>query len=84
MRRLIIALMLSLTACSAAAKEAPPIFDCTETTSEELFVLKLYECEKTRVYLFKDTLARDEWRSMAEEVGTVIVQVGDTWLVVTR
>lgn len=87
MRRLTILLILALGLAACGTPEppdAPPIFDCTETASEELFVLKMYECEKTRVYTFKDPLSRDEWRSMAEEVGTVIVQVSDHWLVVKR
>jgi hypothetical protein len=87
MKRLTILLVLALglVACgSAEGSDAPPIAGCTETASEELFVLKMYECEKTRVYTFKDPLSRDEWRSMAEEMGTVITNVSDHWLVVKR
>ncbi len=85
MKRLVVLLSLVLTACGTPAPpDAPPIFDCVETPSEELFVLKMYECEKTRVYTFKDPLSRDEWRSMAEEMGTVITNVSDHWLVVKR
>lgn len=58
-------------------------FEPLET--EELYVRELFSCEReegttTNVYTFNTSSARDSWREIAEEFGTVVVDEGDTWL----
>lgn len=55
-----------------------------EQDTEELYVRELFDCERggetTSVYTFNTSSARDSWREIAEEFGTVVVDEGDTWL----
>jgi hypothetical protein len=59
-----------------------------ETPTEEMFVLKLFDCttggEKTKVYTFNDSAARDNWRKAGEQFGAVVLDSGDRWLKVKR
>lgn len=87
------AAVLTLAGCGgqAATNAAPtttapaataPTAGCTAEKTEELYVSELYTCagRATSVYTFASQTARDNWRKAAEQVGSVVVGQGDTWL----
>lgn len=66
---------------SSSVPSVAPTAGCEKAATEELYVTEMYECSRgTNVYLFNTSTARDSYRKVAEEFGSVVVGQGDTWL----
>lgn len=84
-----IMLATALAACgggsggTATTKDARTEAGCPaaqEEETEELYVRHLYSCNDHSLYVFNDKAARDNWRNIAEQVGGVVLQQGDNWI----
>jgi len=62
----------------------PDLSQCHEAQTEELSVQHLYPCAGSNVYPFASSNSRDQWRTIAESFGAVVLQAGPTWLRVKR
>ena len=64
----------------AGSDSAAPTAECSEVTTEELYVQKAFSCpDGTRVLTFATAAARDDYLKVAEHFGTVTVERGTTW-----
>lgn len=66
---------------TGAAGDAPPPLDgCHEVTTQELYVQHAYACDDgSRVVVFTDGRARDDYLKTAEYFGTVTLDRGPRW-----
>jgi hypothetical protein len=67
---------------SSAAQAKAPVEGCKQTTTEELYVQRLYDCGDHLVYVFADSSARDDWKMAAEHFGTTVQSEGEDWVTV--
>lgn len=64
----------------AQVAASPPLDDCHEVVTQELYVQHAYACEDgARVVTFAGTDARDAYLKVAEYFGTVTLDRGDRW-----
>lgn len=62
------------------ASSSAPTDGCSETTTQELYVQRVYDCpDGTRVLTFATTDARNSYLEVAESFGQATVERGATW-----
>lgn len=74
----VVAVLLNRSGSPTVA--GPDLSQCHEEQTDELFVQHLYNCAGSNVYTFANSDARDNWRSVAEGFGAVVLDAGPTWL----
>lgn len=85
-RTVVLLVALVIAGCGNDSEESPDDvaveLGChfREEETDELFVRHLYKCDNTRVYFFNDTKARNDWWTIAREVGGVELRRGDRWI----
>lgn len=79
---LVLGNLILLTVLLEGGEEVPkpPIDNCKEVPTKELFTLKKYDCGDTTVYTFQNDEGRDNWITMATQIGGVVLDKGDSWV----